>query len=127
VSGLATVRAASLEYATPIYEKMWRGLETVTVSGLATVRAVSLEFDERMWRSLQTRPSDGARHPPVFLVPGDRDLVPVKDAARFMGKTEAEVARLAELGFLHSRQEDGGLKVEPAIVGGKREAKATES
>jgi hypothetical protein len=122
VPGLATARTASLEYVTPFYERLGRGPETVTVSGLPKVAVARRPINEKMWRSLQTRASDGARHPPVFLVPGDRDLVGVEEAARIMGKTEAEVARLAEVGFLHSRHEDGGLKVEPAIV-----TKETES
>jgi hypothetical protein len=69
-----------------------------------------------MWRSAERRDEDGGRHPVVFVVPGERTVVTVKEAARLMRKSEAEVARLAALRFPYSRHEDGQLKVEPAIV-----------
>jgi hypothetical protein len=78
VSGLAKIRTASLEYASPMYEQRWRGSETVPAWGLPKVKAASLEYDERMWRHLTSRDTGGGRHPPGFLVPGDRDLVTVE-------------------------------------------------
>ena len=52
----------------------------------------------------------------ILLVAGDRKVVPIREAARLMRKTETEIRRLAELRLLYARREDGELKVEPAIL-----------
>jgi hypothetical protein len=44
-----------------------------------------------------------------------------------MGTDVASIRRLAEVGFLHSRHEGGGLRVEPAIVSERREVMETGS
>jgi hypothetical protein len=82
------------------------------------------------WRSFGpasaefAEPLEGMRHPAgqdanaslLFVVPRGRKVVPVKEAARLMRKTEAEVGWLAEMRLLYARRESGELKVEPAIV-----------
>jgi hypothetical protein len=46
----------------------------------------------------------------------EREVVELEDAARIMGRSVAEVRRLAEIGWLYARREDGVVKVEPAII-----------
>jgi len=52
----------------------------------------------------------------ILLVAGDREVVPIREAARLMRRTEAEVRRLAEMRLLYAKRESGELKVEPAIL-----------
>ena len=54
----------------------------------------------------------------LFPVPEQRQLVPLEEAARQMGRTVAEIQRLAEARLLFARREGDRLLVEPTVLSG---------